>query len=79
MEQCRDDLGLNKLSLKTVASTRWMSHRAVIDQVYELLPALLLSTHDDAESYVTLRLTNLRVQLTMAAMLPMLDTLDALI
>jgi hypothetical protein len=79
MEQCRDELGLKKLTLKTVAATRWMSHRAVIDRVYDLLPALLLSTYDDPESYVTLRLTNVRIQLAMVAMLPMLDTLDGLV
>jgi hypothetical protein len=44
IEQCRDQPGVNKVTLKTVASTRWMSHRNVIDRAYVLLPAFFFYT-----------------------------------
>jgi hypothetical protein len=44
LHKCRDELGLRKVTLKSVAETRWVSYAAVIDRVFYLLPAILLAT-----------------------------------
>jgi hypothetical protein len=79
LHECRDFLGMRKVTLKNPGATRWSSHYYVVERVAYMLPALLLALHEDTHLAVTQSIFDLRVQLGIVSMIPLLQLLQTLI
>lgn len=77
--ESRDLLQLRKVTLKNPGATRWTSHHGVLERVIDLMPALVHALHAEVGLPITKSLLDIRVQLGMLSLLPMLDVLKKLI
>lgn len=79
LHTCQKELGLRPCQILRAAETRWLSYKVVIERVHSNIPALLLHLHNEMEEDLLTSLTNVRIQLGMAALQPALQTLHKLV
>jgi hypothetical protein len=70
LHKCQRELGMRECQMLRAPETRWLSYKVVVERVHRNVPALLLCLHNEGEEELLMSLSNVRLLLGMAAMLP---------